>query len=241
MPNYWQGHASRKAVRASELKPWCQRSGFLSNHFKTISIAWPLVASRGAQNRKLGSRINPTLMRAPTWPAQTPAASTSSTLVPGCVKAMKLRQPGITSFADDAVCACASGAISDTRTASATKFNFTATTLDLPGKCTTIRRCWMLERWYARPMPTPLTPPTLERVLQGLHNSEIRCGIQNEPPAGGITAWIDYGSRTEKATVYGTIVGDQQVWPAADRIAAWMHETALRLFPDSPCAKAHGG
>jgi hypothetical protein len=88
-------------------------------------------------------------------------------------------------------------------------------------------------------MPTPLRPPTLERVLQGLHESEIRCGIQNEPPAGGITAWIDYGSRTEKATFYGTIVGDRQVWPAADRIAAWLHETALRLFPDSPYAKEH--
>ena len=51
----------------------------------------------------------------------------------------------------------------------------------------------------------------------------------NEPPAGGITAWIDDGSHTEKSTFYGTIVGDRQVWPAADRIAAWMHETALRL------------
>src|ERR1700738_5104738 len=74
-------------------------------------------------------------------------------------------------------------------------------------------------------MPTPLPPPALEVALQGLHESEIRCGIQNEPPAGGITAWIDYGSRTEKATFCGTIVGDQQVWLAADRIAAWMHET----------------
>ena len=51
----------------------------------------------------------------------------------------------------------------------------------------------------------------LEVLLQGLYDSEIRCGIQNEPPAGGITAWIDYGSRTEKATFYGTIVGDRQV------------------------------
>jgi hypothetical protein len=92
---------------------------------------------------------------------------------------------------------------------------------------------------YGDPMPTSLTPPTLERILQGLHESEIRCGIQNEPPAGGITAWIDYGSRTEKATFYGTIVGDRQVWPATDRIAAWLHETALRLFPDSPYAKEH--
>ncbi|MEA2909319.1 MAG: hypothetical protein QOJ15_1400 [Bradyrhizobium sp.] len=57
--------------------------------------------------------------------------------------------------------------------------------------------------------------------------------------ARGITAWIDYGSRTEKATFYGTIIGDQQVWPAADRIAAWMHETAMRLFPESPYAKEH--
>jgi hypothetical protein len=55
--------------------------------------------------------------------------------------------------------------------------------------------------------------------------------------ARGITAWIDYGSRTEKAT--RTIIGDQQVWPAADRIAAWMHETAMRLFPESPYAKEH--
>ena len=85
-------------------------------------------------------------------------------------------------------------------------------------------------------MPTSLTPPTLEVVLQSLYNSEIRCGIQNEPPAGGITAWIDYGSRTEKATFYGTIVGDRQVWPATS-IAAWMHETALRLSPDSHYAK----
>ena len=66
-------------------------------------------------------------------------------------------------------------------------------------------------------MPIPLTPPALEIVPEGLHDSEIRCGIQNEPPAGGITAWIDYGSRTEKATFYGTIVGHREVWPAANR------------------------
>jgi hypothetical protein len=35
---------------------------------------------------------------------------------------------------------------------------------------------------------------------------------------------------------YGTVVGDRQVWPATD-IAAWMHETTLRLFPDSPYAQ----
>jgi len=85
-------------------------------------------------------------------------------------------------------------------------------------------------------MPTSLSPPTLEVLLQGLYDSEIRCGIQNEPPAGGITAWIDFGNQTEKATFYSTVVGDRQVWPATS-IAAWMHETALRLYPDSPYAK----
>ena len=49
-----------------------------------------------------------------------------------------------------------------------------------------------------------MTPPALEVVLQDLHDFEIRCGIQNETPAGGITASIGYGSRTEKAIFYGT-------------------------------------
>jgi hypothetical protein len=49
-------------------------------------------------------------------------------------------------------------------------------------------------------MSTLLTPPTLEVVLQGLHDSEIRCGIQNEPSAGGITAWIDYRAINRAST-----------------------------------------
>jgi hypothetical protein len=80
-------------------------------------------------------------------------------------------------------------------------------------------------------------PLSLEIVLQGLHDSEILCGIQNDPPAGGITAWIDFGSQTEKATFYAAIVGDRQVWPSVNRIATWLHETALHLYPDSQYAK----
>jgi hypothetical protein len=90
-------------------------------------------------------------------------------------------------------------------------------------------------------LPISLTPAALEVVLQGLHDSGIRCGIQNEPPDGGITAWIDTGRWTERETFYGTMFGDQRVWPASELIAAWMHETALRLYPDSPYAKAYGG
>src|SRR5260370_16992745 len=54
-----------------------------------------------------------------------------------------------------------------------------------------------------RPMSTLLIPPSLEVVLKGLHESEIRCGIQTDPPAGGITAWIDYGGPTAKRTSHG--------------------------------------
>src|SRR3981081_3968506 len=72
---------------------------------------------------------------------------------------------------------------------------------------------------YARPMPT------LECVLQALHESEIRCGIQNEPPAGGITAWMDCRERTERATFLGSIVGGYRDWPA-DTIVTWLHQTA---------------
>jgi hypothetical protein len=38
--------------------------------------------------------------------------------------------------------------------------------------------------------------------------------------SGRITAWIDFGSRTEKATFFGTIVGDRQVWPAARQLGS---------------------
>ena len=90
-------------------------------------------------------------------------------------------------------------------------------------------------------MPTQLTPPTLEVVLQGLHESEIRARYRTSRQRvaslhGSITA-----AGPRRATFYGTIVGDSHFWPAADRIAAWMHETALRLFPDSPYAKERAG
>ena len=43
---------------------------------------------------------------------------------------------------------------------------------------------------------------------------------------------------TERATFYGAIVGDREVWPAADRIAAWLHETVLRLSLIAPMPRA---
>jgi hypothetical protein len=78
----------------------------------------------------------------------------------------------------------------------------------------------------------------LEVVLQGLHDSEIRCGIQNEPPAGGITAWIDYGDRAARATFYVSHAAMRSAAGQTCRSPTMVpHETALRLFPDSPYAK----
>ena len=74
-------------------------------------------------------------------------------------------------------------------------------------------------------MSTLLIPPALEVVLQGLHESEIRCGIQNEPPAGGITAWIDYGSRTEKATFYGTSIRLNRPYRGGSSRRCWKSPT----------------
>jgi len=81
----------------------------------------------------------------------------------------------------------------------------------------------------------------LEVVLQGLHESEIRCGIKNEAAClGGITAWIDYGSRTEKATFF---TGPSLVIARSGRrpisSGRGCMKTALRLFPDSPMCKTH--
>jgi len=33
----------------------------------------------------------------------------------------------------------------------------------------------------------------------------------------------------------------EREWPKGFTAASWLHETALRLYPDSPYAKAHGG
>jgi hypothetical protein len=44
----------------------------------------------------------------------------------------------------------------------------------------------------------------------------------------------------EKAKFYGTIVGDKEVWLAADCRAAWLHRAVFRLSSESPDAKSHG-
>jgi hypothetical protein len=81
----------------------------------------------------------------------------------------------------------------------------------------------------------------LEVVLQGLH--KFRYPVRHSERAA--SGWHHCLDRLRQLDREGDVLRhhrcDKEVWPAADRIAVWMHETALHLFPDSPYAKAHGG
>ena len=78
-------------------------------------------------------------------------------------------------------------------------------------------------------MPTPLIPPTLERVLQQLHDSEINAEVQTFYEANGIQA----------ETAINRTAAARLKWPDGLTAAGWLHETALRLYPDSKYAKEH--
>jgi hypothetical protein len=89
-------------------------------------------------------------------------------------------------------------------------------------------------------MPTPLTPtPSLERVLQQLHDSEINAGVQTFYDAG-MKVWIgDEMNGIKAETVINRTPAARLKWPEGLTAASWLHETALRLYPDSNYAKKH--
>ena len=88
-------------------------------------------------------------------------------------------------------------------------------------------------------MPTPLTPPTLERVLQQLHDSEINTGVQTFYDAG-MRVWIgDELNGIQAETTINRTAAARLKWPDGLTAAGWLHETALRLYPDSKYAKEH--
>src|SRR5216684_124255 len=90
-------------------------------------------------------------------------------------------------------------------------------------------------------MPTLLAPPTLERVLQGLHESEIRCGIQNEPRPlaaslhGSTTA---AGPRRPHSTEPSLVIGRSGRWPIASRRGCMKWHCAFSLIVPMPKATA---
>ena len=89
-------------------------------------------------------------------------------------------------------------------------------------------------------MSTLLSPsPSLECVLQQLHDSEINAGVQTFYDAG-MRAWIgDEINGIQAETVFnrmGSLAASRR-WPERVTAASWLHKTALRLYPESKYAK----
>jgi hypothetical protein len=89
-------------------------------------------------------------------------------------------------------------------------------------------------------------PFSLECVLRDLHDGKINAGagisigIQTLYDMG-MAVWIGDRLTGMKESTIITPNGTRGVrrWPEEDAAARWLHETALRLFPDSPYAKEH--
>ena len=89
----------------------------------------------------------------------------------------------------------------------------------------------------------PLTRmATLEQVLQRRHDSEINAGVQTFYDAGMKIRIGDEsnGIQSERTINRTGNFADPRKWPEGVTAASWLHETTLRLFPESPYAKGHG-
>jgi hypothetical protein len=83
----------------------------------------------------------------------------------------------------------------------------------------------------------------LERILQQLHDSKINAGVQTFYDAG-MRVWIgdeSNGIQSETTINRTSNFADPREWPDGVTAASWLHEVALRLYPDSKYAKAHSG
>jgi hypothetical protein len=90
-------------------------------------------------------------------------------------------------------------------------------------------------------MPTVLIPPTLEGVLQQLHDSEINAGVQTFYDAG-MRVWIgDEANGIQAEATINRTPAARLKWPEGLSAANWLHETALHMYPASKYAKEHGG
>jgi hypothetical protein len=89
-------------------------------------------------------------------------------------------------------------------------------------------------------MPTLLTPPPLESVLQQLHDSEINAGVQTFYDAG-MRVWIgDEVNGIQAETTINRTAAARLKWPEGFTAASWLHETALRLYPERAASRSDG-
>jgi hypothetical protein len=79
----------------------------------------------------------------------------------------------------------------------------------------------------------------LEHILQQLHDSEINAGAQTFYDVG-MRVWIgDEANGIKAETTINRTAAARLKWPEGFTAASWLHETALRLYPDSKYAKEH--
>ena len=84
---------------------------------------------------------------------------------------------------------------------------------------------------------------SLERVLRDLHDSEINAGLQTFYDAG-MRVWIGdkaNGIQSETTINRSGSFAAPRKWLEGVTAASWLHEVALRLYPNSKYAKEHAG
>jgi hypothetical protein len=88
-------------------------------------------------------------------------------------------------------------------------------------------------------LPTLTFVPDLEHILHQLHDSEINAGVQTFFDAG-MRVWIgDEFNGIRAETAINRTRSARLKWPGGLTAARWLHETALRLYPDSRYAQEH--
>ena len=83
----------------------------------------------------------------------------------------------------------------------------------------------------------------LEHILQQLHDSEINAGVQTFYDAG-MGVWIgdeSNGIHAETTINRTANFAAPRKWPEGVTAASWLHEVALRLYPNSKYAKENRG
>jgi len=86
------------------------------------------------------------------------------------------------------------------------------------------------------PVPDGLPRRSLQRVLCGLLDGEINAGLQAFA-FDDFRVWI--GDELNGYAATARITPDAPAWSDDTAIAHWLHETAIRLYPDSDYAKVH--
>jgi hypothetical protein len=95
-----------------------------------------------------------------------------------------------------------------------------------------------LERWIPQ-VHAPTRPRGSRPARFG--DSEINAGVQTFFDAG-MRVWIgDESNGIQSETTINRTAAARLKWPEGVTAARWLHDVALRLYPDSKYAKEHTG